>query len=75
VRLIYLQGEHDLIARRLAQRQHHFMPASLLASQLDTLEEPGPDEPAITVDAGLPPDEIAELVLTCLSPSSGHEPG
>ena len=73
MRLIYLQGEHDLLARRLAERQGHFMPASLLASQLDTLEEPAPDEPAISVDAGLPPDEIADLVLACLLPSSGDE--
>ena len=75
VRLIYLRGAHDLIAGRLAERQGHFMPASLLASQLDTLEEPTPDEPAITVDAALPPDEIADLVLAYLLPSSGDEPG
>ena len=40
VRLIFLRGERDLIARRIAARADHFMPPTLLDSQLKTLEEP-----------------------------------
>jgi 6-phosphogluconate dehydrogenase len=37
---IYLKGSYDTILQRLQQRRHHFMPASLLQSQFDILEEP-----------------------------------
>ena len=60
---VYLAGTHDQIARRLAARHGHYMPASLLDSQLDTLEPPGPDENAIRVDVGgSPQDEAAEII-------------
>src|SRR5262249_48166313 len=38
VRLVYLEGQRELIARRLASRRGHFMPPSLLDSQFTTLE-------------------------------------
>ena len=44
-------------------RAHEYMPASLLASQFATLEEPAADEPVITVDAALPPEQEAEAAL------------
>jgi carbohydrate kinase (thermoresistant glucokinase family) len=66
VLFVFLSGSRDEIADRLAARQGHFMPASLLASQLETLEEPGPDEPAIRVDVGPPPQAIADAVLATL---------
>jgi carbohydrate kinase (thermoresistant glucokinase family) len=44
---IYLKGDFDLIHSRLAQRQHRYMPASLLESQFAALEPPAR---AITVD-------------------------
>ncbi len=59
VRLIYLKGSPDLIRRRMAQRHGHFMPSSLLDSQFSILEEPSPDENAIVVDIGRPPEQIA----------------
>jgi gluconokinase len=40
VRYVHLAGDHDTIAARLAARTHHYMPPSLLASQLATLEAP-----------------------------------
>src|ERR1700682_3486169 len=49
VRLVYLKGNYDLIARRLGARKHHYMPVGLLQSQFDALEEPGPDEKALVV--------------------------
>jgi gluconokinase len=47
---VFLAGGKAIIAPRLAARQAHFMPSSLLDSQFADLEEPGPDEPHIRVD-------------------------
>jgi ribose 5-phosphate isomerase A len=70
VRLVYLRGGRDLIAARLAGREGHFMPASLLQSQMDTLEQPEPDEDSLTVDVGPPADQIAEEIIRLLSASA-----
>lgn len=67
VPLIYLRGSFELISRRLAQRHGHFMPAGLLQSQFDTLEEPGPGENPVTVDVGPAPDEIANEIVRRLN--------
>src|SRR5262249_58466133 len=48
-RLVYLRGSPDLISEHLSGRSCHFMPASLLQSQIDTLEGPPPDEDTPTV--------------------------
>ena len=63
VRLVYLRGGRDLIAEHFAGRHDHFMPASLLRSQIDTLEEPDPSEDPLTIDATAPPDQIAEEII------------
>ena len=39
-RIVFLHADQALIAARLAERKHHYMPASLLSSQLATLEPP-----------------------------------
>jgi carbohydrate kinase (thermoresistant glucokinase family) len=69
VRLVYLRGSRDLIAGHLAGRESHFMPTSLLQSQIDTLEEPGPDEDPLTVDVGRPAAEVAQDVIRLLATS------
>ena len=61
--LVFLHGTAELLAARMEGREGHFMPTSLLRSQLDTLEEPGADEDTIGVDVALRPDEIIELVV------------
>jgi gluconokinase len=66
VRLIYLKGDMDLIGRRIATRHEHFMPASLLQSQFDALEEPGPDENPIVVSVEPRPREIVAQILEAL---------
>lgn len=66
VRLVYLQGTMELIARRLAVRHEHFMPARLLQSQFDALEEPGPDERPIVVSIEPPPREIVARIIETL---------
>ena len=63
VRFVYLAGSRELLAERLANRRGHFMPASLLESQLAILEEPSPDEHAWVCDIRKAPDAIvADLV-------------
>jgi carbohydrate kinase (thermoresistant glucokinase family) len=56
---VHLHGERALLEARIGARVDHFMPPSLLASQLLTLEMPGADERAATFDAALPPTLIA----------------
>jgi gluconokinase len=63
VRIIYLQGTPDLIANRLAQRQGHFMPRELLASQFKTLEPPDPSENPITVSIDGPVEAIVNDII------------
>ena len=71
-RFIYIRGSEALIGARVAARHHEYMPASLLRTQFDTLEEPTPDAPGIvTADAGGSADEeVAAVIATLhLSPS------
>ena len=59
VRFVYMKGDRDTIAARLASRQHRYMPATLLASQLATLEEPAA---AIVVDVrDTIPEQVAKI--------------
>ena len=64
VRFVYVKGSEALIAARVAARHHEYMPASLLRSQFDTLEEPTLGEPGVvTVDAGgTVGEEVAEVI-------------
>jgi gluconokinase len=70
VRLIYLRGDMDLIARRLAARHEHFMPPSLLQSQFEALEEPGLDENPIVASIAPRPREIVADILAMLKSQS-----
>jgi gluconokinase len=63
IQFIYLRGSRQLIASRLADRKDHFMPASLLDSQLATLEEPAADEGAWVVDIDQDPKVILRGLL------------
>lgn len=65
---VHLTGSRALIATRMAARSGHFMPASLLDSQFATLEPPGPDEAAITVDISQPLDRLVEVILRRMKP-------
>ena len=63
VLFVHLAGSREVIAARMAARSGHFMPASLLDSQFATLEPPGPDEAAITVDIAQPLDRLVAEIL------------
>jgi gluconokinase len=63
MRIVYLRGDRELIASRINSRPGHFMPAALLDSQFQTLEEPaGPD--VIVGDLCLSPQQIIETILS-----------
>jgi gluconokinase len=49
IQFVYLEGSRALLEARLGNRHGHFMPASLLDSQLATLEPLAVDEPGLTV--------------------------
>ncbi|MDR3466321.1 MAG: gluconokinase [Xanthobacteraceae bacterium] len=66
VAIVYLKGTPALITQRLAKRHGHFMPAALLDSQLATLEEPGDDEPAVTIDIDRPINMIVDDIIARL---------
>ncbi len=66
VRLVHLKGERPLIADRLAARHAHFMPASLLASQFATLEEPHANERANSIWVGKTPEALVEEIVAAL---------
>ena len=66
VRLVYLDGDEELIARRIATRHEHFMPRSLLHSQFEALEEPGADEDPIVVSIEPRPREIVTRIIGAL---------
>lgn len=62
IRFVHLAVPAPVLAERLARRRGHYMPASLLESQLATLEPLEPDEPGVTVDGDAPPAEIVAAV-------------
>jgi gluconokinase len=63
----------DVLAQRLEARQGHYMPASLLTSQLTTLQPLQPDEPGITVPGTGKPDEVVDAILAALREERGVE--
>ena len=62
--IVYLHGCFELIAARLAERPHHYMPASLLRSQFATLEPPAK---AIGIDVAAAPSACVAAILARLS--------
>ena len=58
----------------MEHRSGHFMPTSLLPSQLAALEPLSDDEPGFTVDITRTPEEIAALVLDRRADCGGTDP-
>jgi gluconokinase len=56
--LVHLTGSPALLAERITARPGHYMPPTLLPSQLATLEPPGADERAITLDVAAATDDL-----------------
>jgi gluconokinase len=60
VKLVFLQGNYELIANQLRQRRGHFMNPALLKSQFADLEEPQPAEAAVVIELGRRPRELVQ---------------
>jgi gluconokinase len=67
VRLIYLDGDIDLIRGRMERRHDHFMPPALLRSQFDALEVPALEENAIRVSVHPTARRVVESILAALA--------
>jgi gluconokinase len=66
VRFCHVHADAALIKQRLAQRSGHYMPPSLLPSQLATLEPLQADEPGVVVSVGDTPQDIVQRALRAL---------
>lgn len=64
---LHLHGDRDVLAARVAARPGHFMPLSLLESQLATLEPLRADEPGATLDVRAGVDDLVEQSVTILA--------
>jgi gluconokinase len=63
VAFVHLDGSREEIAQRLNKRLDHFMPSTLLDSQLATLEPLGADENGVVIQLGKrPKDEVKEIM-------------
>ena len=63
IHFVYLEGSKNLIEQRLESRKGHYFPASLLASQLETLEPP---ENAFTISITQTPSAIVQIIMKTL---------
>lgn len=72
VRFVHLHGSSETIAARMGARAGHYMPLSLLDSQLRDLEPLEGDEVGMVVDVEQAPDVLVAAVLTRLSRESGN---
>ncbi len=61
---VHLDGSRDTLERRLNARLDHFMPSSLLDSQLSTLEPLGADESGVEIELGRRPADEADQIIT-----------
>jgi gluconokinase len=76
VRFCLVAVSPEALAERLKTRRGHYMPASLLPSQLATLEPLEPDEPGVTISGDGTPDEVLRTALAALGLDGyGHSAG
>jgi gluconokinase len=75
VAFVFLDASLALIEARMAARKHHFMPASLAASQLATLEPPTRSEAdVVTLDASMPAPALVDAAIDALGKLSATRP-
>ena len=70
VRFVLLDADREELLRRMTERPDHYMPASLLDSQLATLERPAGEEQVFALDALLSPDQLCDSVQAWLADKS-----
>jgi carbohydrate kinase (thermoresistant glucokinase family) len=64
---IHLDGSREILEQRLGARSGHFMPASLLDSQLATLEALDAEEPGVAIDIDRPISQIIALAQAAIT--------
>lgn len=64
---VFLKGSEELLTERMARRKGHFMPLSLLKSQLATLEDPSGEPGVITVDISGTSQDVIERTLRAIA--------
>lgn len=74
VDFVHLHGPAELIRDRMSSRAGHYMPASLLDSQIATLEPLEPDERGVVLDVALPPDELVAQAVARLHLADARGP-
>ncbi|EHS49411.1 carbohydrate kinase, thermoresistant glucokinase family [Rhizobium sp. PDO1-076] len=67
VTFVFLRGERALLTARMAERTDHYMPLSLLDSQLAALEPPVAEADVISIDINQPLEAIVDMAMTCMS--------
>ena len=78
VGFVHLAADREVIARRIAAREDHFMPPSLLDSQYATLEPPVGEPAADAVDAGASLEEVVDAAADAVRrqrAAAGLSPG
>ena len=63
-KLVYLKIEHNVALDRILKRKNHFMPSSLLESQIKILEEP---RKALIIDANIEANKIKKIIVKHIS--------
>ena len=66
VRILYLEASRDTLIERMRGRKNHFMPVTLLDSQLATLEAPVPDEHPIVINVEQTHEQMMRDVMKSL---------
>jgi gluconokinase len=66
VQFVHLAGPPEVVRARLAVREGHYMPASLLDSQLGTLEPLQPDESGVVLDLRCTPERLVSQAVSWL---------
>lgn len=67
------EGTMELVAERITERQHEYMPPELLQSQYDTLEPLQADEFGMVVDISRSPSELVEIISAALAHPASAE--
>lgn len=64
---VHLHGSYDVHLSRVNCREGHFMPSSLLDSQMETLEALGSDEAGVVIDIDQPVEDIVEAAYQAVT--------
>ena len=66
---VHLAGDFELLSERMKVRTGHFMPASLLKSQFETLEQLEPDQKGVVIDIAPSKEEVVQAAANYLAGS------